>query len=302
MMDEKYKLAKWLNNEMTDEELKEFKSDPDYSLYEKIKKYSSQLETPEFDSQKVLTNVIATKKATPKVIPLKSNWWMQIAAVLVIGLGLFFTIKNYATATEIAEYGEQTTFSLPDSSRVVLNSGSEIEYKNWNWKNNRNLNLKGEAYFKVAKGKKFEVNTNLGKVSVLGTQFNVKSRSSRFDVTCYEGRVKINYKNQEVIITKGQMVSFENNLKIIHQAITETKPIWTSKEINFLKENLSNIVEEIERQYNITIDGNFANSDQLFTGKVPSNNIDIALELIASSYHLKFKKTTNTTYTLEETK
>ena len=30
-------------------------------------------------------------------------------------------------------------------------------YKKWNWENNRKLNLNGEAYFKVTKGKTFEV-------------------------------------------------------------------------------------------------------------------------------------------------
>lgn len=299
-MEENYKLAKWLSGEMTDSELKEFQSEPDYHLYEKIKKYSSELETASFDSQNMLNNILSIKKENRKVITFQPNWFMRIAAVLVICFGLLFTYTTFSTSKEYAENGNKTKFMLPDNSEVILNAGSEIEYKKWFWDNNRKLGLQGEAYFKVAKGKKFEVNTNLGKVTVLGTQFNVKARKERFDVTCFEGRVKVNYNDKEVILTKGQMVSFQDNEKIIHQATNENKPLWTKNEIGFEKENLSTIIDEIERQYNITIDGNKIKSEQLFTGKIPLNNIDVALQIISATYHLNYSKTTPTSYNLVE--
>lgn len=301
-MEENYKLAKWLNDEMTDEELKEFQSESDYHLYKKIKLYSSELETTNFDEEKLLSKVIASKNQAPKVIPLKQNWFLRIAAVLVIGLGLYFSYNTFSATNEIAANGLKTTFSLPDNSEVVLNSGSEISYKKWNWDSNRNLNLKGEAYFKVAKGKKFEVKTDLGTVNVLGTQFDVKARKNRFDVTCFEGRVKVNYNKQEVILTKGQTVAFENNNKILFENVSETKPSWTSSEINFNKESLSNVLDEIQRQYNISINHKEIENKQLFTGKLPTNNLDVALETISSIYHLKYSKTEKSNYTFEEIK
>lgn len=301
-MEENYKLAKWLDGEMTDAELKEFQADPDFPLYEKIKLYSSQLETPKFDEHKILNTVLETKKQTPKVVTLKPNWFMRIAAVLVIGFGLFFAYNTFTPTTELAENGKQTTFLLPDNSEVVLNSGSQIDYKKWNWDSNRKLELNGEAYFKVAKGKKFEVNTNLGKVSVLGTQFNVKARKDRFDVICFEGKVKVNFNTQEVILTPGQMVSFEGNEKIVSKTISDVKPVWLSKELSFEKEKLTAVLEEIQRQYNVTVDAKNIKSDQLFTGKIPTNNIDIALKTITSIYHLKYSKSTNSNYVIEEIK
>jgi transmembrane sensor len=301
-MEENYKLAKWINDEMTEEELIEFQSESDYHLYQKIKLYSSELETPNFNEQELFSKIIASKNKTPKVIALQPNWFLRIAAVLVVSLGLLFTYYTFSTSTQLAENGKQTTFSLPDNSEVVLNSGSEIEYKKWNWSNNRNLNLTGEAYFRVAKGKKFQVITNLGKVSVLGTQFNVKARKNRFDVTCFEGRVKVDYKNQEVIITKGQTVAFENDVKIIEGNTTETKPTWTAQEMAFEKENLANVIEEIQRQYNLTITSDEINSEQLFTGKIPSNNIVVTLQISAASYHLRIIKRNETSYTLQEMK
>lgn len=301
-MEENYQLAKWLNDEMTEAELKEFQSQPDYHLYEKIKQYSSELQTDSFNEDKMLSTILASKKETQKVVPLYQNWMFRIAAILVLGFGMFFTYQTITPTTQLAENGKETTFLLPDNSEVVLNSGSEIEYKKWNWDDNRNLELQGEAYFKVAKGKKFKVNTNLGKVSVLGTQFNVKSRNNRFDVTCFEGRVKVNYNSEEVILTKGQTVSFENNVKIIHQAVALEKPLWTVNQMDFEKENLTNVLDEIQRQYSITIEAKDIQSEQLFTGKIPADNIEVALQIIASTYHLKINKINTSSYSMEETK
>lgn len=301
-MEENYKLAKWINDEMTEAELREFQAQPDYHLYEKIRNYSAELQPQGFNEDRMLHTILSTEKEAPKVVPLYRNWMFRVAAILVLGIGMFFTYQNLSTASYTTENGEETTFTLPDNSEVVLNSGSQIDFKKWNWDDNRNLNLSGEAYFKVAKGKKFQVNTNLGKVSVLGTQFNVKARNDRFDVTCYEGRVQVNYNDQEVILTQGQTVSFANNSKIISQTVSDSKPLWTVEQIAFEKETLSAIIEEIQRTYNITIETKNTASSQLFTGKIPADNIDVALQIIASSYHLKISNTNPTAYTMEEMK
>ena len=201
-MEENYKLSKWLNDEMSAEEFTEFQADKDFAIFEKIKKYSSELETPAFDEQKMLSKIVTSPKKEVKTISLYKHWALRIAAIFVISIGIFFGARNFASYTEYAGNGTQNTFLLPDNSEIVLNSASEIQYKKWNWDNNRALKLQGEAYFKVAKGKKFEVVTNLGKVAVLGTQFNVKARENRFDVTCFEGRVKVNYKNAELVLSR----------------------------------------------------------------------------------------------------
>ncbi len=296
-MDEDYKLAKWLNNELTAEELAEFKQNPDFALYEKIKENSARLKTPAFDQDKMLSNVVATKKAT-KVVKLQQNWFAPIAAVLVIAFGLsFFIVNNFKEKY----YGTKLTqtVSLPDNSEVIVNKNSYIEYKTFFWKNNRAIDLKGEAYFKVAKGKTFEVNTNLGKVTVLGTQFNVNSKDNTFEVTCYEGKVKVNYKNHELILTKGMLVTFENDSKKEGKT-TLSMPKWASyeEEMSFTNQNLKTIIADIENTYNVTIKTNTIATEQLFTGKLPSNNLDVALQIIASTYHLQIKKSNETSFEL----
>lgn len=298
-MEENYPLAKWLSGEMTEAELKEFEAQPDFAIYEKIKKHSSALEAPAFNEAKVLSNILNTPKKAVKTISLTQHWLFRVAAVVVIGLGLFLSFKNFAAATEYAENGNQKNFFLPDNSEVVLNSGSEIQYKKWNWDSNRTLNLEGEAYFKVAKGKKFEVNTALGKVTVLGTQFNVKQREKRFDVTCYEGRVQVNYNQTQIVITKGMSVSFEDGKMMTLPESTTPNPEWLSHELAFYQEDLKDIVSELERHFNITLELKNPNNNQLFTGIIPAKDISVSLEILASTYHLKPIKVDTNKYILE---
>mgnify|MGYP006190948559 CR=1 FL=1 len=235
----------------------------------------------------MLSSILSQKKTAPKVVPLYKKWAFKAVAIFVLALGITFAMKVFVSQTETADFGKKTAFSLPDNSEVVLNSGSEIQYKKWNWSTERKLNLEGEAFFKVAKGKKFEVATDLGKVTVLGTQFNVKSRNKRIDVTCFEGRVKVNYNLEEVILTKGMTVAFEDGKKIAISNPTSSQPTWLSNEISFSKEKLSTILEEISRQYDITVECKENPSNQDFSGTIPMDNLAVALEIITNTYHLK---------------
>ncbi|RED22702.1 FecR family protein [Flavobacterium cutihirudinis] len=282
-------LAKWLNNDLSEDELAEFKASPDFEKYQKIKNYTDHLEVGDLDENTMLSNVLKQKKATPKVVPLYKTWMFRAVAVFVLALGVMFVLKFFIPETQTANFGEKTSFSLPDNSEVVLNSGSEINYKKWNWDNHRHLELKGEAYFRVAKGRKFEVQTSLGKVTVLGTQFDVKARKNRFDVVCYEGRVKVNYANTQILLTHGQSVSFENG-KQANINVTSLKPEWIDDQICFYKEDIRSILDEVERQYNISIELNSKDTTSLFTGKLPAKDLNVALQIISTTYHLKANK------------
>lgn len=288
-MKENRLLAKWLNDDLSPDELAEFEASPDFEKYKKIKNYTNHLQVDDLDENAMLSNILSQKKATPKVVPLYKKWMFRAAAIFALAIGITLVMKFFVPQTQTADFGEKTTFSLPDHSEVVLNSGSEINYKKWNWDNNRHLELKGEAYFRVAKGRRFEVQTNLGKVTVLGTQFNVKARKNRFDVVCYEGRVKVNYANTQILLTHGQSVRFENG-KQVKMNVNSLKPEWIDDQICFTKENIRTLLDEVERQYNVKIELNSKDTISLFTGKLPAKDLDTALQIISTTYHLEAKK------------
>lgn len=287
-MEKQHDLAKWLAGEMTTRELEAFEQSADFATYKKIKEVSAELEVSEFDTQTMYQNIISQKKKK-KVVRLQDLWFMKVAAVLLVAIGMLFLMKPYIASTEYALAGEKNTFSLPDGSEIVLNSGSEIQYKKWNWANVRSLKLNGEAYFKVTKGEKFTVETDHGTVTVIGTQFNIKSRGKNFEVECYEGKVSVAFAKKSVFLTKGQNVVVQNDRKVEALPLTDSQPAWMGSEIKFNNNSLQEIIEELEMQYNINIK-NSVKSNQSFTGTLPLKDLDAALKIISKTHHLNYTK------------
>lgn len=288
-MKDNFDLAKWLAGEMTGSELEAFEKSPEFTTYKKIKDFSGEMQAPVFDTEKSYQSTIQKTKDKP-VVKLKTNWILKIAAILVLGLGITFLLKNNNTTTQYAKAGEKTTFYLPDNSEIVMNSESEIKYKKWNWDNNRNLNLKGEAFFKVAKGKKFDVNTELGKVTVIGTQFNVKSRNKNFEVECYEGKVKVTFNGKNIFLEKGDNIIVQNGKEVESRQLNTEKPSWLLGEMKFSNTSLDEIISEIENQYAVEIKYPKAALKRNFTGILPLDNLDMAMKILCKTYNLDYKK------------
>lgn len=292
MKDDKM-LAKWLNNELDEKELKAFMATPEYATYNRIMEYSAQLTVPEADMDALYSRIEANKNRPVKVRTL-SPWIGRIAAMLILMLGATYFLYTTKTTTELASAGQRTEFLLPDNSSVTLNSGSEVDYKAWNWKNNRKLQLDGEAYFKVAKGQTFDVVTAMGTVTVVGTQFNVKARDNRFDVTCFEGKVKVTSKANTILLTPGMSVAFDNGKQIDLPSDENSQPGWLTYEVNYQQERLDRILNEMERQYRVDIElTDKQKAAELHIGGVPMNNLNDALEIIETAYQLKSHKAGN---------
>ncbi|MFP9098253.1 FecR family protein [Flavobacterium sp. RHBU_24] len=292
-MNNDIKLAKWLNDEMDETELKEFESLPEFATYNNIKKYSAQLTAPEADLEGLYTKISKNKYRTAPTKVRRINAWVpRIAAVLFIALGLSFFFYVIHTTEQLTANGDMAMFTLPDDSEVTLNAGSEISYKEYNWSDNRRVELNGEAYFKAAKGKTFDVVTPLGTISVVGTQFNVKARGNRLDVTCFEGKVKVATANDTILLTPGETVAYEGGANLHLPAVTRTEPGWIHHEAVFVSENFNNVITELERQFDIKIVVNGTLPQKSYNGTIPTREKDknTALDMVITAYNLKYKK------------
>lgn len=287
-MKEDVKLAKWLEGAMDEKELREFEAAPGYETYRKIKYFSAEMSAPQVDTDSLYATITQERINKGKVRKL-TPWFYKIAAMLVIAIGLSFFFYTTHTTTQVTEFAEHSEFLLPDNSEVMLNADSEAAFKAWNWKENRKVKLEGEAYFKVAKGQKFDVVTSLGTVTVMGTQFNVKARNNSFDITCYEGKVKVNSNEKEIVLTPGKSVSFKNGESMAMQTAEVKRPGWIDYEVSFTDEELTHVISEMERQYNISItipQGSYST----FSGSLPMNDLNTALDNITTIYHFKVEK------------
>ena len=68
-MQENY-LAKWLNNELSEEELAEFKKSAEYTSYKRIIEASSKIETPQFNADQAWTSIKSANEKEEEVLPL----------------------------------------------------------------------------------------------------------------------------------------------------------------------------------------------------------------------------------------
>jgi len=278
-MKRNYFLAKWLNNEITEEELHSFR---------RIIATTDQLKIPSFNAEEALKKMkpLHQKKSKVKKVNfLKYSY--RVAAMLAILFSAYYFVSNKDTEYN-TQLAEKINFELPDNSKVNLNADSEITFKANKWNKKRELNLKGEAYFSVEKGSKFTVNTSLGSVSVLGTQFNVQVRDAYFEVFCYEGLVSVNYNNKTIKLPAGSSFKVLNSNTEFSNSITETKPSWLKNNSSFASVPYSYIINELERQYNIEVTYDKALENTLFTGNFTHTNLETALKAICIPLNLNF--------------
>lgn len=286
-------IKKWLDDELNTQELKAFKQLEDYEGLVKLSSNVKHFKTEDFNSEEELARLKETLKSKPQK---QTNWLkplLRIAAVFAIGFGFYFYTSNLNTNID-TEIAQTNTISLPDNSSVKLNALSSITFNKKNWQDNREVQLNGEAYFKVAKGETFSVKTDAGLVTVLGTQFNVKHRDNIFEVVCYEGSVSVTYNTDSTILKPGNHFLVRNGTLVKTEDNTRQNPSWVNGESTYKSVPFKEVVAEFERQYNITFNLKDINTEQLFTGGFAHNDIDLALQAISLPLNLTYTKTNNT--------
>ncbi|PIB28162.1 FecR family protein [Maribacter sp. 4G9] len=301
-MQENY-LAKWLNNELTELELEEFKKSKEFAAYQRIADTSKKLQAPDFDSAKAweLLQESKGKQETPKVIsisPFKA--FLRVAAVIAVlltGAYFYFGTLDKTIITKLAENKE---ISLPDASEIWLNAESKLSYNEKNWDSERAITLDGEAYFNVAKGKKFTVTTAQGTVTVLGTQFNVENRDGFFEVTCYEGLVSVLFNDEEFKLPAGNSAIAINGRLNKSKVQINGRPSWVNKESSFRSIPVKFVISELERQHNIEVILGDIDENQLFTGTFSNTDLDLALKSISTPLKISFKLEDNKVLFYEE--
>ncbi|TBN01419.1 FecR family protein [Hyunsoonleella flava] len=286
-------ILKWLNNDLNDQEFEAFKNLEDYEDLVKLNTNLQHFKADNYDTSAELENVLSTIKTGSAP---KNNWLkplMRVAAILAICFSVYYYTTTLDT-TITTELAQKTTVELPDASTVSLNAKSLLAYNKNDWKKERDVELQGEAFFKVAKGSTFNVNTTSGTVTVYGTQFNVKQRDNYFEVICYEGLVGVTYNSQETKLKPGNSFLVIDGKIIAKEKEYRSTPSWLNNESEFKSIPFKQVVAEFERQYEVNITLVGVDSTQLFTGSFTHKNIDVALKSIALPLQVTYSKQNNT--------
>ncbi|MBX2920900.1 MAG: FecR family protein [Chitinophagaceae bacterium] len=350
-------LGKKLNNEATEEELIELahlleqkdiephslellheiwlkrqKAD-DSMLNEKWSSLSSRMTASSEDH----AEVIPVKKR--KNILLMKRFVSMAAAVIIIAISVYFFypktkatqiiagVSNILDSVVSVPYGERRKIVLPDSTSVYLNSGSRLAYGRDFGSGNRNVWLKGEAFFEVTKdaAHPFLVNTDRMIVKVLGTVFNVKAYDTKEDIetTVVEGKVEVSLKEgseKKVILLPSEKISLKNNGATRETAVAvgagpginyEVKTFqhdidkmsmpeeiaWVKEKVIFTDEPFETVALKMERWYNVRI--HFKNEKMksiLMNGDFDNVDIQHALQILQIMVNFKYEITDKEIY------
>ena len=222
----------------------------------------------ELGSKRYKYGVFAPRQAIQKVkFPAKAYHLriLQVAATIIVLISSVLWVWNKSSLQEtvlLSRTGETKVFYLPDSSHVTLTGDSRLTYDSQFGKTNRELSLRGKAFFRVKQdsSKPFIVETSLIQVEVLGTSFQVIAEKLQAEVFVEKGRVKITTqdKKQESVLETGMSVKYGKKDGELMISTKEDKG-----EIQILKFDnapLSEVIETLNEYYSchVTLPANYA--------------------------------------------
>ena len=224
--------------------------------------------------------------------------FFRYAAILIVAVSLpalFYVStqnKNQAPLTYTtvsADYGQISKVLLPDSSVVWVNSGSTIKYNNHFSASNRDIELVGEAFFKVKHNADLPlvVSSSGLQVKVLGTEFSVSDypEESNIQVVLEKGKVELS-SAVDVTFRKemkpGELASFDKTMKKLSVGNVNTNlyTSWKDGMINIYNLPLSELVIKLEKRYNQKFEVDDAIKSMPYTFTIKNEDLSSVLRLM----------------------
>jgi ferric-dicitrate binding protein FerR (iron transport regulator) len=238
--------------------------------------------------------------------------FLRYAAILMLVTGLPYLMYNTSThfgstkqapkEDRVVKVGNKERFSilLSDGTKVMLDAGSELRIPG-DYGTNRNVYLKGEAFFEVAHDTKhpFNVYANYALVSVVGTEFNVRAWEEipNITVTVKKGKVALSSStdihSMRVFLTKDKQSTIQENSNPsdpIDVNINEYTS-WMNNELNFKGATLCEVLSQLERwyDYKFVVDDSLLYESHL-TYHIKKTNIESFLQSISIITNTKVVK------------
>ncbi|HEX6430745.1 MAG TPA: FecR domain-containing protein [Niastella sp.] len=215
--------------------------------------------------------------------------WMQNARNAKVDPGAWNTL--------LVPAGKSYAFQLADGSKVWMNAVSELRFPLLFTQRERNIELKGEAYFKVAHqaSQPFTVQVNGLTVQALGTEFNIKSynKESTF-ISLVKGSVAVkNAKGERIVLLPGEGLIVENSNSPLHkERFDETLVLgWMQGLYYFRNERLQQIAAVSERWFDVRVqlkDPSLAGLH--FSGAMDRNKpVNVFFNMLASSGDIRYE-------------
>ncbi len=233
--------------------------------------------------------------------------WVKTAAaavliLLTVGNVVLYLSDRKPAKAQYAEIGalrgQKASLTLPDGTRVTLNSESTLKYSTAYNQSERTVELVGEAFFEVAKNQKIPFMVKAGNLAVeaKGTAFNVKAYPDEnyISTTLTEGIVEVKTPEEMIAMRPNERVEYDksgNKLKKLTLTDATGSIGWLHDELSFENATLEEVVASFSRIYNVDI--RFASEsikEQRFTGKINNNSLLSVLRIISLTSPIRFEQ------------
>ena len=177
--------------------------------------------------------------------------------LLVVGVSLYFVNRKDGSGMLYANAGtELMTVTLPDSSSVVLYSGSSVKYLAV--ASERKVELEGKAFFKVRRNeqKPFTVQSGEAEIRVLGTSFLVsRLQDDQTEVFVREGLVQVASPRTKVLLHANEQAKVKGT-DIDKDVIAHPETVFESHIVRktYRDVPLSTVVRDIENEFKVEIE------------------------------------------------
>lgn len=272
------------------------------------------------ESQQITSNIETIKPGETKAILVMGNGEsyqlseginlkkvVENTKIVSSGKSISYSVENEKKSTDKIEYntliiprGGEFFLILGDSTKVWLNSESELKYPVRFSSDARNVELTGEAYFEVTKDKSrpFRVYSLGQVVEVFGTEFNISSYKNDpvISTTLVNGIVKVssldNPSNNQMLYPNHQTFFDKGDQTIKQHVVNPAEYIaWKDGRFYFSNERLDTIMYTLQRWYNIDV--HFQNETikkYRFTGNVKRyDNFEQILKLIQKTNEIDYE-------------
>jgi transmembrane sensor len=236
-----------------------------------------------------------------------STYFIRAAAVLVIAVGALYLFSILTNGSEPEKtsvtFSSMQSLRLPDGTKATFDIGSSFVYpKSFGGADGREVFLKGEAYFEVARDVKhpFIIHADGGRIEVLGTKFNVRAWGTDQHIVVAVQEGKVSFQSENNRDEKNVVVLAENKMSRLIRGASPTPPepidvsgilSWMKKEIYFRNAPVPEVMHQLERWYGVTIestDSTFLKSN--ITVFIENKPLIENLNLVSITMNVRFEQ------------
>lgn len=206
-------------------------------------------------------------------------------------------VANHRPAYNLISIPHHYTYNLTldDGTEVFLNACTELKYPKMFFGETREVELKGEAFFKVTKlSKPFIIKTDHTTVKVYGTSFNIFANSQITETILVEGSIGItqNSGGEEVRILPNQRHTLKDGLVRIESIDAANSIGWLNNEFNFTQIPIRELLTKLSDWYGISFEVILNDSEPITIDVCSprSMKIEQLIEVIELSANLQFIK------------